>query len=215
MKSFYGSKPKKGVTENIMRKLLSLIMLCTILLMGVSAKSYGLNEKDRADQPLAAKSQWVREYDFMDSINHDRDITTVSLNLIAKTSEKGEWSFFKGFTLTRPEGEIDYKGETLESTAFGIGPMGLARYKLRKFEKLTVHFDLSGALIFYNEKFPAGGRHYNFMWRIGPQFVYDISENFLLNLGYKLMHVSNGYLTGYRNPAYDSEGFSVCLVRLF
>ena len=49
MMRFMGVITKKGVTESIMRKLLSLIMLCTILLRGVSAKSYGLNEKNRTD----------------------------------------------------------------------------------------------------------------------------------------------------------------------
>ncbi len=197
-----------------MRKLLRVIMVCIILLMGVPEKSFGYNQGE-SSQPLNGKSQLEREYDFMDAINHDRDISTVSLNLIAKTSEKNEWSFYKGITITRPEGEIDYKGEILESTAFGIGPIGLARYKLREFEILSIHFDMSGALIFYNEKFPAGGRHYNFMWRIGPKFIYRISENFIFNLGYKLMHVSNGSLSGYHNPAYDSKGFSLCLVKLF
>ena len=197
-----------------MRKLLSLIILCTILLMGVSEKSYGLNRKNGSAQPLAAKSQWVREYDFMDSINHDRDISTVSMNLLKKTTNKNEWSFYKGITVTRPEGEIDYKGQIFESTAFGIGPVGLARYKLREFEKLAIHFDMSGALVFYNEKFPAQGRHYNFMWRIGPKFIYQISKNSLVNIGYTIMHVSNGSLSGYHNPSYDSEGFSLCLMKL-
>ncbi len=198
-----------------MRNLIYLIMAFNILLIGAAEKSYGYIQKDGTNQSIPMKSQFEREYDFMDSINHDRDISTVSLNLLKKTSENDKWSFCKGLTVTRPEGEISYKGEILESTAVGIGPVGLARYRLREFDKLSVSFDMSGALIFYSEKFPAGGRHYNFMWRIGPKFIYQISENFLINLGYKLMHVSNGSLSGYHNPAYDSKGISLSLMKFF
>jgi hypothetical protein len=61
--------------------------------------------------------------------------------------------------------------------------------------KLYEALDMSGGFIVYDKTFPAEGRYYNFMWRIGPRFIYKISENSSVNIGYMLMHVSNGFKT--------------------
>jgi hypothetical protein len=77
-------------------------------------------------------------------------------------------------------------------------------------EKLTGAFDMSGGFILYDKAFPAEGRSYNFMWRMGPRFIYKISENSSVNIGYMLMHVSNGLKT--HNPGYNAHGVSLGLV---
>ncbi|MEN6620696.1 MAG: acyloxyacyl hydrolase [Smithella sp.] len=72
---------------------------------------------------------------------------------------------------------------------------------------------MSGGFIVYDKTFPAGGRYYNFMWRIGSQFIYKISKDSSVNVGYMLMHVSNGFKT--HNPGYNARGISLGFVTNF
>jgi Lipid A 3-O-deacylase (PagL). len=81
-------------------------------------------------------------------------------------------------------------------------------------DKLSVAVDMSGGFVIYNKKFPTGGEYYNFMWRIGPQFIYKISENSSVNIGYMIMHVSNGGLKT-NNPSYNAHGVSLGFVTNF
>jgi hypothetical protein len=79
--------------------------------------------------------------------------------------------------------------------------------------KLSAALDMSGGFIVYDKIFPNGGKYYNFMWRIGPQFIYKISENSSVNIGYMLMHVSNGLKA--HNPSYNAHGVSLGFVTNF
>ncbi|CQR74944.1 hypothetical protein SpAn4DRAFT_4301 [Sporomusa ovata] len=72
--------------------------------------------------------------------------------------------------------------------------------------KLSAALDMSGGVILYDKPFPAGGRYYDFMWRVGPKFIYKFNDNSSINVGYMLMHVSNGFKT--HNPGYDAHGIS-------
>jgi len=191
-----------------MRNLICLLVAISMLFIITPEKLYG----------SAVASQYEVEYEYLTPIDNDRNITTSSLNIFKKISdEKNSLSSYSGITITRPRGEISFDGETSDSSSFGIGPVYLIRYEPFKFGKASVSLDMSGGFILYNEKFPAGGRVYNFMWRIGPQFIYKIGENSSLNIGYKLMHVSNGssiFGKGH-NPAYNARGFSFGILTHF
>jgi lipid A 3-O-deacylase len=151
----------------------------------------------------------------------ERQIDTLSLNILfsKKSSLDDRLSFYTGATITRAWGNIIHMGARQKNSAFGIGPVYLLRYKALQLAKSSLSFDMSGSLIFYSEDFPAGGDFYNFMWRIGPKFTYQINDNYLLNIGYKLMHVSNGQfsdnLPTVHNPAYNANGISLSITKLF
>lgn len=155
------------------------------------------------------------EWDFMDSINDNRDLETVSVHVLHKISEEKGRSIYRGITITRPHGNVTLESmqQPRESSAVGIGPTYLVRYGKHYSGNLFGALEISGGAVLYDEPFPAGGRSFNFMWRVGPQFVYKFNEHASLHVGYKFMHVSNGFKT--QNPGYDARGVSIGLVTNF
>ncbi len=107
-----------------------------------------------------------------------------------------------------------YKQRNEDSSAVGIGPVYMIRNEKDLSGKLSAAFDMSGGFIVYDKIFPVGGRYYNFMWRVGPQFIYKISENSPANIGYMLMHVSTGGV-GAHNPSYNAQGVSLGFLTKF
>jgi len=114
---------------------------------------------------------------------------------------------YRGITVTRPYGNIFYENRLQASSAVGVGPLYMVRFEKSRSGKLTTAFDISGGLILYDKAFPAGGKQYNFMWRAGPRFLYKIDDNSSVNVGYMIMHVSNGLKND--NPSYDAYGLSM------
>jgi len=191
-----------------MRKLMCLFIVICISLISVPVKSYASGDGSNHEIGL----------EYLTPLDDDRNLNTVSLNILTETlTEKKNLSLSKGITITRPQGEIIFKGKLRDSSAYGIGPIYLLRYKPFHPGKLSVSLDMSGGFILYSKKFPAEGRIYNFMWRIGPQLIYKAGKNASVNIGYKLMHVSNGssmFGKGH-NPSYDAHGFSLSVLTHF
>lgn len=181
-----------------MRRFICLVIVINFLLIFMPEKSLC----------YAADSKFELDWDYLTPFTANRDIDTVSLHILEKISEKNNRSVYRGITITRPHGSIDYKQRDQDSSAVGIGPVYMIRNERDLSGKLSAAFDMSGGFIVYDKIFPAGGRYYNFMWRAGPQFIYKFNENSSVNVGYMLMHVSNGGLNGH-NPSYNSHGVSV------
>jgi lipid A 3-O-deacylase len=194
-----------------MRKLFCLIIVFVVLLMNSTEKSYGYNESAQE-----IKSPQEVELEYMTPIDEKhRDIDTISMNILNEYyNDNDRLSILGGITMTRPWGYIDKSGESGKSSAFGIGPVVLRRYYLLQGDWATLSLDMSGGFIFYSADFPSDGRWYNFMWRIGPKINFQISDNSVLSIGYKLMHVSNGHLN-YNNPAYNAKGYSLSIMKQF
>jgi hypothetical protein len=157
----------------------------------------------------ASESKIEVESDYLTHTHFkDRYIDTVSLHILENISKKNNWSIYRGVTITRPYGHIiNDNQQTKDSSAVGIGPVYMIRNGKKISEKLYEALDMSGGFIVYDKAFPAEGRYYNFMWRIGPRLIYKTSENSSINIGYTLMHVSNGF--GTHNPGYNGEGVSL------
>jgi len=187
----------------IVRRLICLVFVINILLICMSGKSY------------CAGSKLELDWDYLTHANFkDRYIDTVSLHVLENISKKNNRSIYRGITITRPYGYIiNENQQTKDSSAVGIGPVYMIRSEKRVSGKLYEALDMSGGVIVYDKTFPAEGRDYNFMWRIGPRFIYKISENSSVNIGYMLMHVSNGFRN--HNPGYNAQGFSVGFVEKF
>jgi hypothetical protein len=156
-------------------------------------------------------------WDYQSSYTKDRDLDTVSLHILKKSSEsKSETknrSVYRGITITRPTGSITFEQQTGDSAAVGVGPIYLIRNEKYLSDKLSAAVDMSGGFIVYDRSFPAGGRWYNFMWRIGPQFIYRFGEDSSVHVGYMLTHVSNGLRS--HNPGDDARGVSFGFVTKF
>lgn len=119
------------------------------------------------------------------------------------------------------QGEIYPFGGDQPLHAYGIGPTYLVRIGIKEWDTAELFFDMSGALIIWDKHFPTNGNMYDFMWRIGPKFSYQIGEYTILTIGYKLMHVSNGQWnwstmeSSEHNPSYNSKGLSFTIVNRF
>jgi len=82
-------------------------------------------------------------------------------------------------------------------------------------EKHCVFLDVCGAFILYDEEFPAGGEHYNFMWRAGPTLSYSFGHAYGIGVSYRWMHVSNGQGLTPNNPSYEAKGIGIQLRKAF
>jgi len=114
--------------------------------------------------------------------------------------------------ITRLEGE--YSEGTLhdvnyKNSAIGLGPGVLAQWKYSIDETLSIGFEGTVNFIVYSDKFPAGGKHYNFMWRSGPSISYDFGNSSQIDFGYHWAHISNGTGMSPQNPSYDAKGMFI------
>lgn len=187
-----------------MRKLIFLVIIINFFLACLPGRSYC----------YANDSKLELDWDYLTPTAKSRNLDTVSLHILDKISETKNRSVYRGITITRPYGNIipDRQAQTQDSSTVGIGPILMVRNEKFHSGKLTVAVDMSGGLIFYDKKFPAGGEHYNFMWRIGPQFIYKFTPASSISIGYIFMHVSNGLHSEIHNPSYNAHGVSLGFV---
>lgn len=137
----------------------------------------------------------------------DRYIDTVNVHVWEKASQKGIWEVDRGLTVTRATGYVNFQGgRHMDSNAVGIGPAIRLKGEKRFAPKWSAAMEGSGAFLMYNRAFPAGGRAYNFMWRIGPSLAYHPNKDTAVSAGWTFMHVSNGLKT--RNPGYNGAGLT-------
>jgi lipid A 3-O-deacylase len=188
-----------------MRRLICLVMLVNFLLILMPGQSYC----------YAAESKLELDWDYLTPKQSDRDLDTVSVHILKKISETKNKSFYRGITITRPLGNVtlEHQTQSQDSSAVGIGPIYMFRTEKHYSGKLSSALDISGGVILYDKPFPAGGRYYDFMWRVGPKLIYKFNEDSSVNVGYTLMHVSNGFRT--HNPGYDAHGISLGFVQKF
>ena len=187
-----------------MRRIINLVIVFSVLLILIPVHAYC----STGDAPLEL------EWDYVTSYLDDRDLDTVSLHILKKTPKKVKhWSVYRGITITRATGSITLDEQKYDSPAFGAGPVYMIRNEKHYSDKFSAAFDISGGFIVYDKTFPAGGRWYNFMWRLGPKLIYRMNDNSSLHIGYTLMHVSNGLEK--HNPGYDAHGVSFGVVTKF
>lgn len=202
--------PGRGII--VVRRLIYLVVAITFLLLGTPEKSFCYaagTDINRDDSKIELDWDYLNRAHF-----RDRFIDTVSVHILENVSKTKNKSIYRGITVTRPTGYlIDDNQRTRDSSAVGVGPVYMIRYEKALSRKLSEALDVSGGVIVYDEAFPAGGRYFNFMWRIGPRLIYKINENSSLTLGYTLMHVSNGFQS--HNPGYNGEGVTLGFVTRF
>jgi len=191
-----------------------------------SAPLYAQTETNSSTN-IQKQMPFVVGLEYLKPTNADRQLTSRNLDFFYPMAavEKINLSVYLGLTATLVTGDIsqligDLQAGTLqevvyESSATGIGPNILAKVKLFKLERLSGAVDAGGAVILYDRDFPAGGSHYNFMWRIGPVFSYAVGRSSSLGISYRWMHVSNGEGVSPENPSYDAKGVGIQFAHLF
>lgn len=150
-------------------------MVITLFLIGTPGKSYCSANNSK----LEIDGDYLTHWHF-----NNRYIDTVSLHMLEKISQTNDRSVYRGITVTRPYGNIiNDNHEYRDSSAVGVGPVYMIRDEKKLSGKLYEAFDFSGGFILYDKAFPAGGRSYNFMWRMEPRFIYKISDDSSVNIG--------------------------------
>lgn len=144
----------------------------------------------------------------------NRHIDNYTVHLYQEIKRNGTVSFWRGLTFTRPTGYLtEDDGSHRDSDSWGLGPSFMIRWEKPVGEKWSVGIDGTGSLLAYNHAFPAGGRAFGFMWRIGPRVSYYPDEDSAVRLGWSYMHCSNGFSS--HNPGYNGVGFSLMYAHNF
>jgi hypothetical protein len=152
-----------------------------------------------------------------------RDLHTVSANaVVGQRYARGYLSLHAGITVTHAFGTIrqlegsfesgSLEEKTIPSDGFGAGPCFVFRVHVipdsgtAADRSWDLAFEGSGAVIFYDRRFPAGGDHYNYMGRFGAVFGAPLGRGLVLMAKMQWMHVSNAQGLGPWNPAYEAFG---------
>lgn len=189
----------------------------SIALLMETNRSEAQEQQDVGNETI--KARFGVEYFF--PTDESRNIKTINFNAYFLFIEINglNTSFYAGLTssyatgdITQLEGELEegtFREVNFKNTAFGMGPGLLVDVRFFRIEKFSFHLNGSGSFILYNKDLPAGGDHYNFMWRAGPVVEYLVKGNNKIGLSYQCAHISNGQGLGLQNPSYDAQGLDI------
>ena len=136
-----------------------------------------------------------------------RFIDNYNIHVFQKAHEHAGLTFHRGLTFTRPHGYTTEDDIRRNSNAVGLGPAGMIRWERPISGKLYGALEFSGSFLIYNKSFPAQGRPWGFMWRIGPRLTWKYTKDNSISLGYMFSHSSNGMRK--KNPGHHAFGFSL------
>lgn len=137
----------------------------------------------------------------------DRYIDNYNIHIFQKVHEHAGLTFHRGLTFTSARGYTTDDNIYRNSDAVGLGPSAMIRWERPISGKLYGDLEASGTFLIYSKSFPAQGRPWGFMWRIGPRLTWKYSANNSISLGYMFSHSSNGMKT--KNPGHNALGFSL------
>ena len=136
-----------------------------------------------------------------------RFIDNYNVHVFQKAHEHAGLTFHRGFTVTRAHGYTTEDDIRRSSNAVGLGPACMIRWERPISGKLYGDLELSGSFLIYNSEFPAQGRRWGFMWRVGPRLTWKYTKDNSFSLGYMFSHSSNGMRR--KNPGHHAFGFSI------
>ena len=194
--------------KNFCRKILFLLTGMFLLLnfATVSAESEVLGRI--SDNEF--HDNWEVQLEYLSGMAFSsRNVNNYNVHIFHKAKDNGVFSISYGGTFTRAVGATNPRQEGIwkDSNGVGIGPAGLLRWRKQVSGKFYAAWDFSGSFMFYNRAHPAEGRAYGFLWRTGPRFIWQSSENSSVSLGYSVSHFSNAMKS--HNPGYNTLGFSL------
>lgn len=95
--------------------------------------------------------------------------------------------------------------DAVEVSTTGTGVTGLVRWVPFRSAQNQLFFDGSLGTVYFDDEFPPGGSHWNFLIRFGGGLAYRVGDSSSLGFGYRWVHVSNGTGAGEQNPASDNS----------
>ncbi|MDX1429275.1 MAG: hypothetical protein R3282_03260, partial [Rhodothermales bacterium] len=161
-----------------------------------------------------SRRAWLGAAYFSPTDTDSRDIETVNASLFFRLLRVRVidltvyWSVTGTFAtghIVQSEGDVadgTFREFRLENTAVGLGPGLLTDLRIVPLGPFSLRLDGSASFILYSRDFPAGGDHYNFMWRAGPAVRYTLTDGRFVGVSFQWMHVSNGQGLGSQNPSY-------------
>jgi len=148
------------------------------------------------------QAEYLRHHQF-----DRRFIDDYNVHVFQKAHEHAGLTFHRGLTFTRAHGYTTDDDIRRKSNAVGLGPAVMIRWERPISGKLYGDLEFSGSFLIYNKSFPAQGRPWGFLWRIGPRLTWKYTKSNSISLGYMFSHSSNGMQT--KNPGHNSFGFSL------
>lgn len=185
-----------------------------------------VNVSIASEMPLSSSTKIITiEYLTPTKNNRDISASNVDINYLIAKADKVNLKIYFGLVATYASGSITQLEGSIEAgnlrevnfdnSAFGLGPGLLASFQLWSSNRFSFYLNGSGNFIVYNKKFPAGGDYYNFMWRAGPSFEYQVGNSNAIGVGYNWAHVSNGQGVDKQNPSYDAKGIMLKFTGFF
>lgn len=151
---------------------------------------------------------WDFQAEYLKHNKSDKHVDNYNLHVYKHFWNNDYLSFYFGGTATIADGYID-KEEKKDSDAFGIGPSIMGRLEFNPFGNFYTGLEVSGTMRFFTKAHPAGGRAYDFLWRVGPRFSYKLGNYTAFGLSLLYAHASNGMSS--HNPGYEMKGVSLDL----
>lgn len=186
-----------------------------IILMGLS---FNVSFGQSGSSFLRQNHEIALEY--LSPIHENRDIQTITLNLLNgwERYKRHPFTFQYGLTITYAWGNITQGSSNIvptisDNSAIGIGPVFYVKYEPFVYKGISISPYLSGAFILYSSRFPHGGDIYNFMWRVGGSLHYRVNSVYKFSLSPIWMHVSNGQGISDKNPSYEGFGVNLAIVK--
>lgn len=210
----------------------ALLLVCAVLASGqASAQSPAPSECPDAISPVpseraralssipvlrdADETAWIANTTYYTPLDRQaRDIDVESLQVTRAWHFSNGWEAQLDGVVLRAQGTrtLPTNPPTLQrSDAFGAGFGVGVRWNFLQFDRVRFLGDLSPALIFTNNNFPAGGRQHNFFLRAGAGAAFRVTDSYWLEAGFFWTHISNGEFGSPRDPTWQGEGVSLSL----
>ena len=174
----------------------SIIFLLVAVVFSLQQSCYAMAKNAEVQVEYLRHHLYARRY-----------IDNYNIHVFQKAHEHAGLTFHRGITFTRPQGYTTEDNIRRDSDAVGLGPAGMIRWERPISGKLYGDLEFSGSFLIYSKAFPAQGRPWGFMWRLGPRLTWKYTKNNSFSLGYMFSHSSNGMKT--KNPGHHSFGFSI------
>ncbi|SFS72118.1 hypothetical protein SAMN02910357_01475 [Succinivibrio dextrinosolvens] len=152
---------------------------------------------------------WDFQAEYLKHKKSNKHVDNYNLHVYKHFWNNDYLSFYYGGTATIANGYMNNKGIKDNSDAFGIGPSILGRLEFNPFGNFYTGLELGGTMRFFTKSHPAGGRAYDFLWRVGPRFSYKLNNDSAIGLSFLYAHASNGMSS--HNPGYEMLGVNLDL----
>jgi hypothetical protein len=149
---------------------------------------------------------WDFQAEYLKHNKSDKHVDNYNLHVYKHLWNNDYLSFYYGGTASIANGYMD-KDEKKDSDAFGIGPSIMGRLEFNPFGSFYTGLEVGGTMRFFTKAHPAGGRAYDFLWRVGPRFSYKLGNYSALGLTLLYAHASNGMNS--HNPGYEMKGVNL------